>query len=138
MKMKKLLIIFSVTAFTFLFGSAFAQEQENKKQDDREPKNLRGNLTGKWKLTDATGKNSAGVWDFQADGKFNSTGHYLSVKEASFRTDENRSVVYIQVGEEISEWKARVTSEGITMTEITPGKEKNPTVFNLTKVKEPE
>ncbi len=131
--MKRTMGIVAMIVMVFLYGNAPAQEQ--KKNDDREPPNLRGNLTGKWQLTDIVANKPAGVWDFQTDGKFQSTGHYLATRDASFRTDENRSIVYIQVGEEVTEWKASMTNEGILFKEVTPENKANPSKFLLTKVK---
>lgn len=134
--MKKLKFVFAMILITALGEGLQAQDNKPEKEE-REPKNLRGNLTGKWRLMNLETDREAGVWDFKTDGKFESTGHAMSVKDASFRTDEGRSVVYIQVGEEISEWKANITEDGIiTLTEITPEKKTKPAKFRLTKVEE--
>lgn len=120
-----------------LFVNAHAQEekQEEKQKDYNDPPNLRGTLRGKWQVTDIDANKAAGVWDFQADGKFQSTGHYLATRDASYRTDEGRSIVYIQVGEEITEWKASVTHDGVIFKEVTPEKKTNLSKFLMTKVK---
>jgi hypothetical protein len=133
--MRNLIVILTMSVFTFLYGNVLAQDGKEKK-DDREPRNLRGNLMGKWELTDSTSNASAGVWEFQRDGKFQSTGHFLSTKDASFRTDESRSVVYIQVGEEITEWRTTIISDGIILMEITPDKKTKPKEFHLKKIED--
>ena len=130
--MKKELVL-AMLVFTFLFGNVNAQD--DKKKDDREPTNLLDSITGKWQLTDINANKKVGIWDFEADGKFKSNGYYLPTKEALFTTDENRSVVYIQVGEEITEWKASMTNEGgMVLKEITPKKKTNHAEFRLAKI----
>jgi hypothetical protein len=129
--MKTWITILLLSAVTFLGGNVIAQDKES---DEEVPRDLQGNITGKWKLTDLAANKPAGVWDFQTDGNFRSTGHFLSTESGSFRTDENRSVVFIQVGEDITEWKASITEKGIILKQIIEGKKTKPAHFQLTKV----
>jgi hypothetical protein len=127
---KYFLTIATVAIFIMMiYGTGYTQNSQPHKQG---PKDLNGKITGKWKLNDSKSSNQ-GIWEFQVDGNFLSTGDYWGAKKGLYRTDETRSVIVIEIGEQVTEWSASFNKGALVLKEITSGSEKPANSLLLTK-----
>jgi hypothetical protein len=127
---KYFLTIAAIAIFMMIYGTGYTQNSQPHKQG---PKDLNGKITGKWKLNDSKSANQ-GIWEFQVDGNFLSAGNYWGTKKGLYRTDETRSVIVIEIGEQVTEWAASFNNKGIlVLKEITSSSEKPTNSLLLTK-----
>jgi hypothetical protein len=116
--MKKYFLIIAALAIVMaMHNLGHAQNSQPYKQG---PKDLRGKIAGKWKEGDAKSTDK-GVWEFQVDGTFVSSGGYWGTKKGLYRTDEGRSVVIIEIDEDMTEWAATFDHDALALKEITEG-----------------
>ncbi len=134
---KNILLTAMIFCFVSLITSSFVQAQ-NSQPHKQGPKDLHGAVVGKWNLSAPNSKNQLGMWEFQADGKFVSSGEYWGNKKGLFRTEESRSVIVIEIGENVTQWAATFSEEGIlSIEEITEGVKKPSAKLLLAKVGAP-
>lgn len=107
---------------------------QNSEPHAQGPSDLRGSLSGKWKLYDSKATKEMGTWEFQSDGKFLSTGDYWGNKSGLYRTDETRSVLILEIDEKITEWSASVKENMLALKEVTNGSKKPAVVLSLQKI----
>lgn len=119
--MKKYLLI-GFLAF-FFAHVAFAQQANTE--------TLTKKISGTWVLKQ-TKDNTAvhpGSIKFLPDGTFSSVGNFFGTSEGTYRTDETRSVIYVEQGNRISEWKATVSGKTLVLNLLTEGKAKMKLTF---------
>lgn len=119
--MKKYLLI-GFLAFCFAHV-AFAQQADTE--------TLTKKITGTWVLKQTKENTSVhpGSVKFLPDGTFSSVGNFFGTSEGSYRTDETRSVVYVEQGNRISEWKVTVSGKTLVLNLLTEGKAKRKLTF---------
>lgn len=120
--MKKYLLI-GFLAFCFV-QAAFAQQATTE--------TLTKKITGTWVLqqTKENTEVHPGSIKFLPDGTFSSVGNFFGTSEGTYRTDETRSVVYVEQGNRISEWKATVSGKTLVLNLLTEGKAKRKLTFD--------
>ncbi|MBL7856492.1 MAG: hypothetical protein JNM57_02295 [Cyclobacteriaceae bacterium] len=98
--MKKLIFSIAVAVLAF-FSFSTLQGQT-----------LHGQLHGTWSITKYQVKSKtearSGTLIFQTDGTFMSEGILFGVKDGSYRTNENNSVLILDTSDQTSEWVASV------------------------------
>ena len=109
----------------FLIVMTFTVRQMNA-QD------LRGSVQGKWTITEyqtQSGKQSViDTLEFKSDGAFLSDSIYFKTRKGLYRTDENRSVVILEVNGESTEWITSIRM-GILSMRSTPASKRQPTIY---------
>jgi len=93
---------------------------------------LRGTVQGKWKVTQYQSQSGTqsliDTLEFKSDGSFLSDSIYFQTKKGLFRTDENRSVLILEVNGESIEWIASI-KKGILMMRSTPASKQQPAIY---------
>ncbi len=110
--------------------------EEVNEEVTSEALDMRGSIIGKWNSTDVLANKLIGKWDFQTDGTFTSTGDYFKSNKGRFRTNESKTVVFIEIDEVTMEWRADVQENGFLLTITTDGTESKPRQVLLTKTED--
>jgi hypothetical protein len=89
-------------------------------------------VTGKWKVIKYQDKSRtqslADTLEFQPDGTFLSDSIYFKPGKGLFRTDENRSVLILNVRGKATEWRTSIKNGVLRMRSVSSSK-KQPRVY---------